>query len=104
MTLRLVIGSDDAGFDYKEAIKADLAADERISSVTDVGVDADSHTFYPSIATTAADIVETARAHLASYQKPRSVEFVAELPKAPTGKILKRELRAPYWDDRSRSV
>ena len=57
MTLRLVIGSDDAGFDYKEAIKADLAADERISSVTDVGVDADSHTFYPSIATTAAEIV-----------------------------------------------
>ena len=45
MTLRLVIGSDDAGFDYKEAIK------------TDVGVDADSHTFYPSIATTAAEIV-----------------------------------------------
>lgn len=33
MTLRLVIGSDDAGFDYKEAIKADLAADERILSL-----------------------------------------------------------------------
>ena len=50
------------------------------------------------------DIVETARAHLASYQKPRSVEFVAELPKAPTGKILKKDLRAPYWQDRDSQV
>ncbi|WP_211978377.1 ribose-5-phosphate isomerase [Brevibacterium sp. W7.2] len=57
MTLRVVVGSDDAGFDYKEVIKADLEADERISAVTDVGVDAQSHTFYPSIATAAAEIV-----------------------------------------------
>ncbi|GAA1856683.1 ribose-5-phosphate isomerase [Brevibacterium marinum] len=57
MTLRVVIGSDDAGFDYKEALKADLSNDERVSSVADVGVDPESHTFYPSIATTAAEIV-----------------------------------------------
>lgn len=50
------------------------------------------------------DIIDTARAHLASYQKPRSVDFVAELPKAPTGKILKRELRAPYWAEQDRQV
>jgi len=40
-----------------------------------------------------AEIIETAKDNLASYQKPRTVEFVNELPKAPTGKILKRELR-----------
>lgn len=57
MTLRVVVGSDDAGFDYKEALKADLSNDERVSSVADVGVDPESHTFYPSIATTAAEIV-----------------------------------------------
>ena len=51
-----------------------------------------------------AEIIETARRHLASYQKPRSVEFVDALPKAPTGKILKRALREPYWADRDRSV
>ena len=50
------------------------------------------------------EIIDTARQHLASYQKPRSVEFVDELPKAPTGKLLKRELREPFWDDRDRSV
>ena len=50
------------------------------------------------------DIIEVARANLASYQKPRSVEFVAELPKAPTGKILKRILREPYWESAERQV
>ncbi len=39
------------------------------------------------------DIIQTARENLASYQKPRIVEFIDELPKAPTGKILKRLLR-----------
>lgn len=57
MGLRLVIGSDDAGFDYKERIKADLLADDRVDSVVDVGVDADGHTFYPTIATSAAEKV-----------------------------------------------
>jgi long-chain acyl-CoA synthetase len=58
----------------------------------------------PETIATQADIITTAREHLASYQKPRSVEFVDSLPKAPTGKILKRDLRAPYWADRDRSV
>jgi ribose 5-phosphate isomerase B len=54
---RIVVGSDDAGFDYKEAIKKDLEANELVTSVTDVGVDADGHTNYPTIATTAAELV-----------------------------------------------
>jgi acyl-CoA synthetase (AMP-forming)/AMP-acid ligase II len=58
----------------------------------------------PDTAATEQEIIDTARAHLASYQKPRSVEFVAELPKAPTGKILKRSLRDPYWAEQERSV
>ncbi len=58
----------------------------------------------PGASATEREIIETARSNLASYQKPRSVDFVDALPKAPTGKILKRELRAPYWKDRERSV
>jgi acyl-CoA synthetase (AMP-forming)/AMP-acid ligase II len=50
------------------------------------------------------EIIDEARNHLAGYQKPRSVDFVAQLPKAPTGKILKRELRRPYWSDQERGV
>ena len=54
----------------------------------------------PGQTATAQDIIDTAKRHLASYMKPRSVEFVAVLPKAPTGKILKRALREPYWQGR----
>lgn len=54
---RIVVGSDDAGFDYKEAIKKDLEASDLVASVADVGVDADGHTNYPTIATTAAEMV-----------------------------------------------
>jgi long-chain acyl-CoA synthetase len=58
----------------------------------------------PEMTATADDIIETARTTLASYQKPRRVEFVGELPKAATGKILKRVLRAPHWEGRDKRV
>ena len=58
----------------------------------------------PGESATEADIINTARKHLASYQKPKSVDFVDSLPKAPTGKILKRELRDPYWNREERKV
>ena len=50
------------------------------------------------------DIINTAKKHLASYQKPKSVKFIDELPKAPTGKILKRNLRDPYWEDSDKEI
>ena len=55
--VRIAVGSDDAGFDHKEAVKADFAADERVAEVIDVGVDADGHTDYPHIAVDAARLV-----------------------------------------------
>lgn len=58
----------------------------------------------PGMQASEAQIIATASAHLASYQKPKSVDFVASLPKAPTGKILKRALRDPYWKDRDRPL
>lgn len=60
--LKIVIGSDDAGFDYKEALKTDLLASELVSSVTDVGVDADGHTEYPRVAIRAAEMVASGEA------------------------------------------
>ena len=58
----------------------------------------------PGMEASAEEIIATASEHLASYQKPKSVDFVDSLPKAPTGKILKRELRDPYWKDRDSQV
>jgi len=58
----------------------------------------------PGASATEQEIIATAAQHLASYQKPRSVDFVDSLPKAPTGKILKRALRDPYWKSRENKV
>lgn len=60
--LRLVVGCDDAGYEYKEALKRDLEADPRVASVVDVGVDADGHTSYPKVAIAAAELVAAGEA------------------------------------------
>jgi long-chain acyl-CoA synthetase len=49
-------------------------------------------------------IISHCRDNLAHYKSPTSVEAVEVLPRNPSGKILKRELRAPYWADRGRSI
>ena len=58
----------------------------------------------PGQTATEEEIIAEASKHLTSYQKPKSVDFVEALPKAPTGKILKRDLRDPYWQDETRQV
>ncbi len=52
----------------------------------------------------AHDILDHCKLALASYKRPRSIEFVRELPRNTMGKILKRELREPYWKGRERKV
>ncbi len=51
----------------------------------------------PAASLAEADVIAYAREHLAGYKCPRSVSFTAELPRTGSGKLLKRELRAPYW-------
>jgi acyl-CoA synthetase (AMP-forming)/AMP-acid ligase II len=53
---------------------------------------------------TEEDVVAHARQHLAGYKIPRSVTWADELPKTGSGKLLKRELRAPFWADQERMV
>jgi fatty-acyl-CoA synthase/long-chain acyl-CoA synthetase len=53
---------------------------------------------------TAETIMAFGRESLAGYKVPRSVSFVDELPKTGSGKVLKRELRAPYWADSGAAV
>jgi len=54
---KIVVGSDDAGYDYKEILKRDLEASDLVEVVTDVGVDAEGHTPYPKVAIQAAEMV-----------------------------------------------
>jgi long-chain acyl-CoA synthetase len=58
----------------------------------------------PGTSLTAADITAFGKEHLASYKVPRSVDFIDELPRTGSGKILKRQLRAPYWAGRTAQV
>jgi long-chain acyl-CoA synthetase len=53
---------------------------------------------------TAAEIVAYGKAHLAGYKCPTSVDFIAALPRNPSGKVLKKDLRAPYWSGRARRI
>ena len=53
---------------------------------------------------TADDLVQFCKDRLAGYKAPKTVAFVDDLPKNPTGKILKRQLREPYWAGRERKI
>ncbi|QYJ02596.1 long-chain-fatty-acid--CoA ligase [Nocardioides panacisoli] len=53
---------------------------------------------------TEQEIIDHCREHLAHFKCPRSVEVVEALPRNPTGKILKKDLRQEAWADRDRSV
>jgi acyl-CoA synthetase (AMP-forming)/AMP-acid ligase II len=52
----------------------------------------------------AAEIIEHCRGQLAHYKCPTSVDFAEALPRNPSGKILKRELREPYWQGQERHI
>jgi acyl-CoA synthetase (AMP-forming)/AMP-acid ligase II len=58
----------------------------------------------PGSVLTREEIAEFAREHLAGYKVPRSVDFTAELPRTGSGKLLKRQLRAPFWAGRGSQV
>lgn len=49
-------------------------------------------------------IIAHARARIAGFKCPKSIDFIAELPRNPSGKILRRELREPFWAGRERRV
>jgi long-chain acyl-CoA synthetase len=58
----------------------------------------------PGLSVEAQELIDFCRENLAHYKCPTSVEFVPSLPRNPSGKVLRRELRGPYWAERDRSV
>jgi len=51
-----------------------------------------------------AAIIRQVREHIAGYKAPKSVDFADAIPRNPAGKILRRDLRQPYWAGKTRSV
>jgi long-chain acyl-CoA synthetase len=58
----------------------------------------------PGAAVSADELIAFARERIAGYKVPKSVDFIDELPRNASGKILKRELRKPYWPEGGRQV
>ena len=52
----------------------------------------------------AEELIAFCREHLAGYMVPRSIDFMAQLPRLPTGKLYKNELRAPYWQNKAKNI
>ena len=50
------------------------------------------------------DLITFAREHLAGFKLPKTVDFTDALPRNPSGKLLKREIRAPYWEGAERQI
>jgi acyl-CoA synthetase (AMP-forming)/AMP-acid ligase II len=53
---------------------------------------------------TEAELISFCRDRLSHYKCPKSVDFVAELPRDPNGKIKKKQLRDPYWEGHTAKI
>ncbi|MEV5973071.1 acyl-CoA synthetase [Streptomyces sp. NPDC051921] len=62
---------------------------------------AEGHTPGPELA---AAVLAHCETHLAGYKRPKSVDFIAHMPRDPNGKLYKRRLRDPYWEGRDRPL
>jgi len=58
----------------------------------------------PGKTATATDIINFTRERIASFKTPKTVDFIPALPRNPSGKILRRHLRDPYWEGKDRKV
>jgi acyl-CoA synthetase (AMP-forming)/AMP-acid ligase II len=58
----------------------------------------------PDVEVTEESILTFAKEQLAGFKCPKSVAWIDALPRNPSGKILKKDLRAPYWEGRTRQV
>jgi long-chain acyl-CoA synthetase len=50
------------------------------------------------------ELLEWAKDRIAKYKTPKTIDFIAEMPRDPNGKLYKRKLRDPFWEGRERSI
>jgi len=53
---------------------------------------------------TASDLIDFVREHLPAFKCPRTIDFVDALPRLPSGKIQRKQVRAPYWVGRKKQI
>ncbi|CAB4684836.1 MAG: long-chain-fatty-acid--CoA ligase [Actinobacteria bacterium] len=97
---------------YSPEVERVLAEHPSVMEVAIIGIPDDTWgesvkavvSLHPGTEATEAELIAYCREHLAHFKCPKSVDVIDLLPRNPTGKILKRDLRAPYWEGRSRGV
>ena len=97
---------------YSPEIERVLAEHPSVMEVAIIGVPDDRWgetvkavvSLKPDTEATEDELIAYCREHLAHYKCPKSVDILDALPRNPTGKILKRDLRKPYWEGRDRST
>lgn len=97
---------------YPREVEEALARMPEIADVAVIGIPDDKWgetvkamvVLKPGAVTSAEAVMDFCRGHLAGFKRPRSVDFVDSLPRNPSGKVLKRQLREPYWKGRERRV
>ena len=97
---------------YPAEVEAVLYAHPAVMDVAVIGVPDDQWgesvkavvQLRPGATATAEDLISFTPERLAGYKKPRSVDFVDELPRDAAGKLLKRKIREPYWAASGRRI
>jgi acyl-CoA synthetase (AMP-forming)/AMP-acid ligase II len=95
---------------YSAEVEAILLAHPAVADVAVIGVpDPDfgecvKAIVEPSQPVEGDELIAWCRERLAHYKCPRSIELVDVLPRDPSGKVRKRELRAAYWEGRERTL
>ncbi len=97
---------------YPVEVENALAAHDAIADVAVIGIPNEKFgeallafvVLKPDAALGVAEMVEFCRGKIAGYKIPRQLEIITEMPRNPSGKILKKELRKPYWGGAARNI
>lgn len=97
---------------FPAEVEAAVSEHEAVKEVAVIGIPDDNWgetvkafvVLRPNMTAKKRELISFSRTKIADFKAPKSIEFVDSLPRNPSGKVLKRVLRAPYWENKERQV